>query len=313
VETTSGVVSSRLDAGPVAAIHQASTRSGALSGFIELTKPRILTMILLTVVMAMVAAGTSPSIIKVLHACIGTALVAASASVLNQWLERERDAIMMRTSKRPLPSGRVASSQAAWMGWVLVVVGLGYLAVLVNVPTMLGGLATWALYVWVYTPLKLISWTNTLVGTIPGALPVLMGWTAADGTLDDYRAWVLLGVLIAWQLPHFMAIAYMYRQQYEAAGYKMITVTDKTGRGTAWHAMVGAVGLIVLAVFAIPPTSVIGGVLCLLAVLVSVWQTLVAWRFVRQQDMTTARRMLHASLLHLPLTMLFILLSKLFV
>ncbi len=229
------------------------TSSRKLSYYIELTKPRILIMILLTVVMAMVAAGTSPSLWTVLHACIGTALVAASASVMNQWIEKDRDAVMLRTCKRPLPSGRVASSQAGWMGWILVIVGSIYLATLVNIPTMLGGLATWGLYVWVYTPLKMVSWTNTLVGTLPGALPVWMGWTAADGSLADPRAWILLGVLIAWQLPHFMAIAYMYRQQYEAAGYKMMTVTDKSGRGAGWHAMIGSFGLIGLAFLAVPP------------------------------------------------------------
>ncbi len=297
-----------LDTG-VGALAPSSSRK--LSYYIELTKPRILTMILLTVVMAMVAAGTSPSLLTVLHACVGTALVAASASVMNQWLEKDRDAVMMRTCKRPIPSGRVAASQAAWMGWILVVVGSVYLATLVNIPTMLGGLATWGLYVWVYTPLKLISWTNTLVGTLPGALPVWMGWTAADGSLADPRAWILLGVLVAWQLPHFMAIAYMYRQQYEAAGYKMITVTDRSGRGAGWHAMLGSFGLIVLAVLAIPPVSVISSLLCAFAVAVALWQTQAAWRFVLEPDMQTARTMLRVSLLHLPLTMLFILLAVL--
>ncbi len=290
----------------------APAKSRGLSSYIELTKPRILTMILLTVVMAMVAAGTLPSLQTVLHACVGTALVAASASVLNQWMERERDAIMARTCKRPLPSGRVASSQAAWMGWVMVVLGSVYLGAMVNLPTMYCGLATWGLYVWVYTPLKMISWTNTLVGTLPGALPVWMGWTAAEGSLTDPRAWILLGVLVAWQLPHFMAIAYMYRQQYEAAGYKMITVTDESGRGANLHAILGSIACIVFAVLAVPPVSILSGVLCMLAVAVSAWQLMAAIRFRSQQDMKTARKMLHVSLLQLPLTMLFILLAALY-
>jgi protoheme IX farnesyltransferase len=294
------------------AVARAPASTRGLSSYIELTKPRILTMILLTVVMAMVAAGTSPSLQTVLHACIGSALVAASASVLNQWMERERDAIMMRTCKRPLPSGRVASSQAAWMGWVMVVLGSVYLAAWVNLPTMYCGLATWVLYVWVYTPLKMVSWTNTLVGTLPGALPVWMGWTAADGSLLDPRAWILLGVLVAWQLPHFMAIAYMYRHQYEAAGYKMITVTDASGRGANLHAILGAIACIIFAVLAVPPVSILSGILCALAVSVSVWQLMAALRFRRQQDMKTARKMLHVSLLQLPLTMLFILLAALY-
>lgn len=283
--------------------------SPRLSYYLELTKPRILVMILLTVLIAMVAAGGASSLWTVFHCCLGTALVAASASVLNQWLEQERDAVMMRTSQRPLPSGRVASSQAAWMGWLLVLVGSVYLSVFVNLPTMWCGLATWVLYVWVYTPLKTMSWTNTLVGTIPGALPVWMGWTAAEGSLWDVRAWVLLGILIAWQLPHFMAIAYMYREQYESAGYKMITVTDPSGLGAGLHAILGAVALIILAPLAIPPTGLLGSLLTILAVMVSVWQLHAAIRFVRDPERRTARRMLHVSLLHLPLTMLFILLA----
>lgn len=274
-------------------------------------------MILLTVVMAMVAAGSTEvarqaggvHLLTVLHACLGTAMVAASASVLNQWFERERDGAMTRTCKRPLPSGRVASSQAAWMGWVLVIVGSAYLAAFVNLPTMWCGLATWLLYVWVYTPLKTVSWVNTLVGTIPGALPVWMGWTAAEGSLLDVRAWVLLGILIAWQLPHFMAIAYMYRDQYEAAGYKMITVTDKSGVGAGLHAILGSIALIVLAPMAVPPVGILGTILTVLAVAVAVWQLQAAIQFVRNPERQRARRMLHVSLFHLPLTMLLILIA----
>jgi protoheme IX farnesyltransferase len=282
-----------------------------LGYYIQLTKPRILVMILITVIMAFASAGGGIGIggigISVLfHACLGTAMVAASASILNQWLERDRDAIMMRTCKRPLPAGRVASSQAAWMGWVLVVVGSLYLATLVNASTALWGLVTWALYVWVYTPLKLKSWTNTLVGTLPGALPVWMGWTAAEGSLLEPMAWVLLGILIAWQLPHFMAIAWMYQQQYEAAGYRMITVTDKSGVGAAWHAMLGALVLVPLVYFAISPSTPMNAVLCLMAIGLAVWQVGVAWRFARDRNMVNARKMLFASLFYLPITMLLI-------
>ena len=285
--------------------------SSRLSYYIELTKPRILVMILLTVLIAMAAAGGALHPWNVLWTCLGTAMVAASASVLNQWIERDRDAVMQRTSRRPLPTGRVAASQAAWMGWALVIVGSLILGVLVNLPTMAGGLATWFLYVAVYTPLKLRSWTNTLVGTLPGALPVCMGWTAADGSLSDPRAWVLFGVLVAWQLPHFMSIAWLYREQYASAGYKMITVTDKSGLGASLHAILGAAALIPLAIAAVPPTDMVHGVLCLLNVAVSVWMLRSAIVFSRDQNQQTARRMLRVSLMHLPLTMLVILLARL--
>ncbi len=285
--------------------------------YLELTKPRILLMILLTMVMGMIvaggaSAGSSTTLATFIHACLGTALVAASASVLNQWIEKDRDGVMTRTCKRPLPSGRVASSQAAWMGWVMVVVGSIYLGLLVNVPTMWCGLATWGLYVGVYTPLKMLSWTNTLVGTLPGALPVWMGWTAAEGSLLDIQAWILLAVVVAWQLPHFMAIAYMYKEQYETAGYKMITVTDKSGWGAGLHAMLGSFALIVLAVLAVPPISWVGTGMTVCAVGVAFWQTWAAWKFVVAPDRQTARNMLRVSLLHLPLTMLLILLSHWF-
>lgn len=284
---------------------------GRLSYYIELTKPRILIMILLTVVMAMVVAGVSLSFQALIWTSIGTTMVAASASVLNQWIERDRDAVMLRTSRRPLPMGRVAASQAAWMGWALVIGGTLILAWFVNVPAMLCSLATWVLYVAVYTPLKLRSWTNTLVGALPGALPVWIGWTAAGGSLTDWRAWVLLGVLTAWQLPHFMAIAWLYREQYASAGYKMITVTDPSGRGAAWHAILGSLVLLPLVVLAVPPLSIAGAVCCLAGLAVSVWMLLAAIRFSRRADTQTARRMLRISLLHLPLTMLVILIAKL--
>lgn len=266
-------------------------------------------MILVTVAMAFMAAGSQVGLVRLLHACLGTALVAGSASVMNQWIERDRDAIMLRTSKRPLPMGRVASSQAAWMGWVLVVVGSIYLALFVNTATMLVGLATWGLYVWVYTPLKLYSWTNTLVGTIPGALPVWMGWTAADRSLLDPYAWILLGVLVAWQLPHFMAIAWMYQEQYGSAGYKMVSVTDPSGRGASWHAILGSIALVVLAVLAIPPTNLAMSVLCALNVGLAFWQLWAACRFTQSLDRATARKMLHVSLFHLPLSLMLIAIS----
>ena len=195
------------------------------------------------------------------------------------------------------------------MGWVLAVVGLAHLYLLVNTPTMVCGFVTWFVYVWVYTPLKMTSWTNTLVGTIPGALPVWMGWTAAGGSLADWRAWVLLGILIAWQLPHFMAIAWMYREQYAAAGYKMITVTDPSGNGAWWHAILGAVALLPLSVLAIWPSDWISILLCAVGISLGAWMTGAAWRF--GLDRSTARSMLRVSLLYLPLIMLSILINHL--
>ncbi len=295
MEKATGVAQSATTLGELPA-----SLTGKISYYIELTKPRILVMILLTVVIAMVAAGGALHVATVLWTCLGTAMVAASASVLNQWIERDRDAVMLRTSRRPLPTGRVAASQAAWMGWLLVIVGSLILGYAVNIATMAGGLATWFLYVAIYTPLKLRHWSNTIVGALPGALPVWMGWTAAEGSLLDIQAWVLLGILVAWQLPHFMSIAWLYREQYASAGYKMITVTDTSGRGAAWHAIVGSIALIILSVAAVPPVDLVTGVLCVLGLAVSWWMLDASIRFSRNQNATTARKMLRVSLMHLP-------------
>ncbi len=146
---------------------------------------------------------------------------------------------------------------------------------------------------------------------LPGALPVWMGWTAADGSLADPRAWILLGILVAWQLPHFMSIAWLYREQYASAGYKMITVTDKSGRGASWHAIVGSLVLLPLTVAALPPTSIARAIMCALGLAVSLWMLRSAIDFSRDQNAITSRRMLRVSLLHLPLMMLVILLSRL--
>ena len=155
----------------------------------------------------------------------------------------------------------------------------------------------------------MISWTNTLVGTIPGALPVWMGWAAADRSLSEPYAWILLGILVFWQLPHFMAIAWMYQEQYQSAGYKMISVTDPSGRGASWHAILGSLGLVVLAVLSVPPVSLAMTILCLVNVLLAGWQLWSAIRFAKTLDRQSARKMLHVSLFHLPLTLLVISIS----
>ena len=180
--------------------------------YVALTKPRIMLMILLTVGVAMLAANkinaTEVPWWIWLNTLIATAMVAGSASTLNQWYERERDAKMPRTQKRPLPSGRLTSVEASVFGWLLVMMGSLTLWVGANAQAMWCGLATWTIYCWVYTPLKTFSWWNTAVGTLPGALPVMIGWTAAGGSLLDVDGWALTAIVVLWQFPHFMAIAW---------------------------------------------------------------------------------------------------------
>ncbi|MBI3838502.1 MAG: protoheme IX farnesyltransferase, partial [Planctomycetia bacterium] len=212
--------------------------------YVELTKPRITAMVLFTVgVAAVVANWGPPNGWLLLHTLAGTALVAASASALNQWLERDTDAQMARTLDRPLPAGRLTAFQVLGFSVLTIVVGSTYLAAAVGLRTAALGLFTWLLYVWIYTPLKTRTSTNTAVGAVAGALPVLIGWTAVGAPLD-LRAWSLGLIVFLWQFPHFMAIAWIYRRQYAAAGLKMLSVVDPSGLRPAAQAIVAALVLI---------------------------------------------------------------------
>ena len=187
--------------------------------YVALTKPRISFMVLLTVVAAGFLASTvvSVSALRVFNAVIGTLLVAASGSALNQCVERLLDARMSRTSNRPLPSGRLGLTEVVVFGTITLCVGLVYLWLAIS-PMVAGiGFATWVMYVWIYTPLKTRTWTNTIVGAVAGAMPVLIGWFATGATIHP---WIigLFSLLFLWQFPHFMAIAWLYREEYEAGG-----------------------------------------------------------------------------------------------
>ncbi len=241
-----------------------------------------------------------------LHTMLGTAFIAASASVLNQWLEQDRDALMPRTSNRPLPSGRLTSFEAASFGWLLAAVGFAYLSMLTNFHATLVGLATWVAYVWIYTPMKLRTWWNTAVGTLPGALPVMIGWTAAGGDIDSIYGWVLTTVVILWQFPHFMSIAWLYREQYGRAGYRMLTNEEPTGVAAGWHAVIPALALVPVSVWAVWPTGPVTWILAAMAVASCWFQLTASFRFLRNRNEQTARKLLHSSLLYLPSIMLLV-------
>lgn len=277
------------------------------SDYAALTKPRILLMILFTVGMGMFACARqdlSPWI--AIHTLIGTAFIAASASILNQWLEQDRDALMPRTQKRPLPSGRLTSFEAATFGWLTAVVGFAYLALLTNAQATSVGLATWISYVWIYTPMKLFTCWNTTIGTLPGALPVMIGWTAAGGSITSMYGWVLTAVVILWQFPHFMSIAWLYRDQYKAAGYRMLTNVYPNGVAAGWHAVIPAVTLIPVSVWAVDPTGPVTWILASLAIGSCCLQLIASIRFLANRNEQTARKLLHSSLIYLPSIMLLV-------
>ncbi|MFN5272679.1 MAG: heme o synthase [Planctomycetota bacterium] len=272
--------------------------------YLVLAKPRITVMILLTVAVAMVFASrllnASVGPMVWLSAMIGTSMVAASASVLNQWYERDRDSLMPRTRNRPLPSGRLTMSEAKVFGWLLFLVGALLIYFGSNATAAAVALVTWFIYCWVYTPMKVWSWWNTAVGTLPGALPVMIGWTAAGGSISSWEAWGLTSIVILWQFPHFMAIAWLYKDQYTQAGFRMLTREEPSGVAAGWHAVIPAALLCLLCYFVLKPDSFAGWIVTSIAFAIASYQLLASIKFLMQRDPVTARKLLRTSLVFLP-------------
>jgi len=231
------------------------------------------------------------------HVLFGTALVAAGASTLNQLLERRTDARMRRTENRPLPAGRLLPAEALLFAALLGAGGVAYLALTLPYWAALVAAATFALYVGVYTPLKRRTTLNTLVGAVPGALPPLIGWAAVRGGLT-WEALPLFLIVFLWQLPHFLAIAWIYRDQYARAGLRMQPVGDRTGRAAGWR-MVGYC-LALLAASLAPLAFGAGAVYAAGAALLGLGFLASAAAFLRAPSVPQARRVLRASLLYLP-------------
>ncbi len=212
--------------------------------FAELTKPRITLMVALTTAAGFLLAAPRPlAWDQLINTLLGTALIASGASALNQVIERRTDARMRRTANRPIPAGRLRPEAAMVFGVALSAAGAFYLALAVNLLTGLIGALTLASYVLVYTPLKRKSSLATLVGAVPGAAPPMMGCTAATGELDAL-AWALFGILFFWQMPHFLAIAWIYRTDYERGGFPLLTLGNVSGPRTARQMMLYAAALI---------------------------------------------------------------------
>ena len=278
----------------------ARDRRQVVSDLAALTKPRVVLMVLVTTLVGYDAGLTgSPDYVRMVHLLIGTLLAAGGTLALNQYWERGVDARMDRTRARPLPDGRLQPLEALLFGAVLTILGVAYLAALVGVAVALVTAATAILYLFVYTPLKLRTALCTLVGAVPGALPPVTGWVAAR---DDVSigAWVLFAILFLWQLPHTLAIARLYREDYARAGVRVLPVVDRDGASTERQIVVASVGL--LAVSLLPTVMgwtgsiYLGGALVLGLAFVAVGAGQ-AW----QPSALTARRVLIASIFYLPL------------
>ena len=287
-----------------------SFRASRLVDYVALTKPRIAVLVLFTVGAGVLfAAGPEVSFLLLFNAVFGTALVASRASALNQWLEQHTDARMRRTQNRPLPAGRLGPLEVFLFGVGLGVVGDAYLALTLPSPLAAGVAAlTFALYVAVYTPLKRVTTLNTLVGAVPGALPPVIGWCAVTGRFDP-QALALFAILFLWQVPHFLAIAWMYREEYARAGLQMLPGVDPDGRITAMQMRLYCLALMAGALMPVflgsaGPVYVVG------SLALGCYFLRPTLAFGRERSTHAARRVLRASLVYLPGLLLVLLLDR---
>ena len=271
-----------------------------VAAYFELTKPRITFLIMLTSAAGFALASRGPvDYVLFAHALIGIGLLSSGIGTLNQFIERDLDGLMRRTSDRPLPSGRLLPIEALWFGVLLTAGAEVYLAALVNTLTSVLGLFVIAGYLFVYTPLKTRTSLSTAIGAFPGAMPPLMGWTAARGEID-IAAWVLFAILFLWQFPHFLAIAWMYREDYGRAGIRMLPVVEPDGRVTGQQIILYA--LMLVPVSLLPTVLGISGKLYLVAAFVlGVLFLASSIRAALSKSNQHARQLLLASVLYLPL------------
>jgi len=267
---------------------------------VALARPRLAFLGLLTVILSYVVAQSPESDLRrFVWLVVGSLMVLGGASVLNQVLEHEADSRMRRTQDRPIPAGRMRPPSAAVYGTALTVAGLIALWIGVNSLTAVCAAIGLAVYVVAYTPMKPVTSLSTVVGALPGAVPVLMGWAAARGSLDR-EAWTLFGILFLWQLPHFLAIAWMYRGDYDRAGFRMLPAEDPGGGSTARQVVLYAAAL--LPVSLLPPILGLAGPLYFFGALVlGLAYLAVGWRMGVARTGAAARRLLRMSVLYLPL------------
>ena len=282
-----------LPAEPVAAT------TSRLSEYYELTKPRMNALVVVTTAVGyyMAARGWTDWTV-LLHTIVGTALTAAGASVLNQYVERDLDAKMPRTANRPLPAGRVSPVEALTFGVILSMLGVLYLTALVNPLAAMLAAVTLGTYVFLYTPLKTRTSLCTVVGAVPGAIPPMIGFAAADGTLEP-GAWALFSILFFWQLPHFLAIAILYRDDYAAGGMKMLPVLDRHGAFTGRQIVLWSLALIPVSLFP-SVVGLTGAAYFVAAAALGVVFLAVAVRCALTGERADARRLFLVSIVYLP-------------
>lgn len=277
--------------------------------YADLFKARLTLLVLLTTLVGFYLASPSPvNYALMINTILGTALVVCGAAALNQLWERQFDAKMRRTQNRPLPAGRLQPSTVLRVGCGTALAGLIYLAVAVDLTVAILGAVSLVVYVFLYTPLKRVTWLNTAVGTVPGGLPVVMGWAAARGSIT-VESLALFGILAFWQIPHFMAIAWVYREEYRKAGFKMLPVLDPDGTLTGRQAVLNTVALLPVSLLPyffglVGPVYLVGAFLLGSGFL---WSAL---RFSRHLDMPRAWHLFYLSIIYLPVLLILLVVDK---
>lgn len=275
-----------------------------LHPYIELTKPRITTMVVVMAALGFFLGGHGKvSLVPMLWTLLGTAMVSAGSAALNHYLERDVDALMHRTKARPLPSGELTSAATLSFGFGLILVGQILLVVLVNLLTAWLALLTAFLYVVIYTPMKRMTWLNTSLGAIPGALPPVGGWVAASGEIE-LGAWALFAILFTWQHPHFYSIAWIFRDDYRRAGFRMLPCVESEGYPRTCRQIIGF-SVLLLAASMLPAFLGISGTVYIVgATALGLGMLGASVSLVTQRDHLQARRLLRTSVIYLPLLFL---------
>lgn len=277
--------------------------------FFELTKPRIVLMVLITAFVGYYAGSERvPDYLRLVQMLVGTALAAAGTLTLNQYIERNVDAKMERTRRRPLPDGRVQPQDALWFGIGVTLLGIGYLAVAVNFLSATVAAAITTSYLWIYTPMKRSSSLCVPVGAIPGALPPVIGWVAARGELS-VDAWVLFAIMFLWQIPHTLAIAYLYQEDFARAGIQFLPVIEPDGESTNRQILIHCAALLVVSLL---PTLIgfAGPSYFVIAFVLGAGFLASGIKLVIAPTRAGARWLLFASLIYLPALLLVLALDR---
>jgi protoheme IX farnesyltransferase len=283
----------------------------SLRAYYELTKPGITYMVLASMAIGyFLGSAGNVSFLTLFHALVGTFLIAGGTAAHNQFMERNLDKLMVRTSKRPLPMERLGDNQALFFSLGMILSGLLYLIFTVNLIAGLVSLATSFIYLVLYTPLKQISFWNVPIGSVAGALPPVGGWAAATGTVSDPGVWLLFGIVFLWQMPHVLAIAWLCSEDYSRAGFRMLPVGPYSGKITAGISLFCL--LLLFPIIAGLYTLGFNGYLYLIpAIGATLWFTIEGIKFTIEQNKSTARKLMFASFFYLPVVWILILIDRL--